>query len=53
VDVTDPSSPEEIVAGVLDDLLDEDPAMTDTDVAADNIVIALRAAGYLPEGEQQ
>jgi hypothetical protein len=50
VDVTDPSTPEEVVVATLEDLLDQDDEI-DTDVYADNIVIALRAAGFMPPAE--
>lgn len=47
MDVTEPSTPEEVVTAVLDDYLDmigdED---LDTDDLADNITRGLREAGY-------
>lgn len=52
MDVTDPSTPEEIVSSVLDDLLAQADEL-DTDVAADNIVIALQQAGYMDDEPEE
>lgn len=54
VDVTDPSTPEEVVMTTLDDLLAQDDEI-DAAVYADNVIIALRAAGFMPpsEGDSQ
>lgn len=43
-----PASPEDVVERVLDELLTLEGEELDLQVAADNIVIALRAAGHLP-----
>lgn len=51
MDVTEPSTPEEVVETALDQLLDEDEDNIDTQVYAENIVMALRAAGFLPDDE--
>lgn len=45
MDVTEPTTPEEVVMSTLDDLLEEGDEI-DTQVYADNVVIALRGAGY-------
>lgn len=47
MDVTEPSSPEEVVMSILDDLLREDDEEIDTQVYADNITRGLRDAGFL------
>lgn len=51
MDVTEPSTPEEVVLAVLDQLLDEDYEV-DTDVYAENIVGRLRDAGFMPPAEE-
>lgn len=50
MDVTEPSTPEEVVSGVLDDLLAQDDEI-DTQVYADNVITALREAGFMPPEE--
>lgn len=52
--MTDPSTPEEVVMTTLDDLLAQDDEI-DAAVYADNVIIALRAAGFMPpsEGDSQ
>ena len=50
VDVTEPDTPEEVVMTTLDQLLAEYDEV-DTAVYADNVVIALRAAGFMQPAE--
>jgi hypothetical protein len=49
VDVTEPGTPEEMIAYALGDLLDQldDPGEIDTDVAAENIAAYLRQRGAI------
>lgn len=49
MDVTEPGTPEEMIAYVLEDLLDQldDPGDVDTDVAAENIARYLRDRGVI------
>ena len=54
MDVTDPSSAEEVIRTVLEEVQAlEYEFYIDTDVATDNLVAALRRYGYLPEEEEQ
>lgn len=58
MDVTEPSTPEEVAVATMDDLLAHDPdidAQFDTQVYAENVITALRAAGFLApeEGDGQ
>lgn len=50
MDVTEPSTPEEVVSAVLEEVQALDWEF-DTDVATDNVVAALRRAGFLKEEE--
>lgn len=49
--MTEPSTPQEVVSAVLDDLLAQDEKL-DTDVAADIVVITLQRAGYMDDEPQ-
>lgn len=48
--MTEPSTPEEVVAAVLDDLLATTDDI-DTQVYADNVITILRATGFMPLAE--